>query len=87
MTQYDKRVEKQRLMIKAKKWQNGINSLHAHALNSMAYAEGRIDGSVMDITYNDGLIKREIQDTGEVVYFGKRLTGDELLDDFSKFEK
>ena len=87
MTQYDNIVEKQRLMIQAKEWQNGISSLHAHALDSMAYAEGRIDGSVMDITYNDGLIKREIQDTGEVVYFGKRLTGDELLDDFSRFEK
>ena len=34
--------------------------------------------SVIDIQYNDGLIERRL-DNGEIVYFGERLTGDELI--------
>tara|TARA_R110000803_G_scaffold90188_2_gene157486 strand:+ start:1774 stop:2034 length:261 start_codon:yes stop_codon:yes gene_type:complete len=84
MTQYDDRVERQRLMLEAKEWQKGVQSLHAHSLDSMAYASGRKDGSVLDISYNDGLVKREIRETGETVYFGKRLTGNELLNDYQR---
>ena len=84
MTQYNERVEKQRLMLEAKEWQKGIASLHAHSLDSLGYAEGRKDGSVLDICYNDGLVEREIRETGETVYFGKRLTGEELLRDYQR---
>jgi hypothetical protein len=50
----------------------------------MGYAEDRKDGSVLDICYNDGLVEREIRETGETVYFGKRLTGEELLRDYQR---
>jgi hypothetical protein len=84
MTQYNERVEKQRLMLEAKEWQKGIASLHAHSLDSLGYAEGRKDGSVIDTTYNDGLVKREISETNKIVYFGTRLSGEELLRDYQR---
>jgi len=30
MTQYEDRVEQQRLKLKAEKWANGVKSLHSH---------------------------------------------------------
>ena len=39
--------------------------------------------SVMDRQYNDGLIERTL-DNGELVYFGDRLTGDELIYEWEK---
>ena len=50
MTQYEDRVERQRLLIKAEK-------------------------------YNSGLIQRTCSDGG-LVYFGKELKGDELIDSY-----
>ena len=38
----------------------------------------------MDTEYNDGLVMREIRETGEIVYFGKSLEGDELLQHFGQ---
>ena len=39
--------------------------------------------SVMDITYNNGLIKRRLSD-GTEVYFGKELKGDDLIYEYEK---
>ena len=37
-----------------------------------------------DIEYNSGLIEREIRKTGETVYFGEPLSGDALIDQYSR---
>ena len=37
MSQYDERVERQRLKLKAEEWAKGVKSLHAHSLSSMWY--------------------------------------------------
>ena len=37
MTQYDDTVERQRLLLAAEEWANGIRSLHSHRLSSMWY--------------------------------------------------
>lgn len=84
MGQYTDRVDRQRDMLEAEKWAKGVKSLHAHSLDSMAYAIGRKDGRVCDIQYNSGLIERTIRATGEIIYFGKQLKGQDLLDTFSK---
>ena len=34
--------------------------------------------NVLDIEYNDGLIERRLE-SGEIVYFGTKLTGEELV--------
>lgn len=82
MTQYNETVERQRLLIEAEKWSQGVKSLHAHSFDSMWYDTRGNDGSVMDIEYNNGVVKREIRSTGETVYFGEALTGQELLDSY-----
>ena len=82
MTEYDGRVERQRLLLEAEEWANGIKSLHAHSLNSMWYdnrPQDTEDGKhVVDKQYNNGLIQRTLDD-GTTVYFGEELVGDELV--------
>ena len=82
MTQYNETVERQSLLIEAEKWASGVKSLHAHSFTSMWYDTRGNDGSVMDIEYNNGVVKREIRSTGETVYFGEALTGQALLDSY-----
>lgn len=82
MTQYNETVERQRLLLEAEEWSQGVKSLHAHSFTSMWYDTRGNDGSVMDIEYNNGVVKREIRSTGEVVYFGEALTGQALLDSY-----
>ena len=67
MTQYDDEVAYQKAKIKAEEWANGVRLIQAHSLDSMWYASDRSDGSVMDIMFNDGRVKRTINATGEVV--------------------
>jgi hypothetical protein len=84
MTQYDETVDRQRRLILAEEWASGVKSLHAHSLTSLAYDTRGNDGSVMDIEYNNGVVKREIRETGEIVFFGEPVTGDELLQFFGQ---
>ena len=84
MTQYDDTVDRQRRLILAEKWAKGVKTLHAHSLTSLWYDDRGDDGSVMDTEYNDGLVMREIRKTGEIVYFGKSLEGNELLQHFGQ---
>lgn len=84
MSQYDDRVEKQRLKLEAEEWAKGVKAVHAHSLNSMFYAEDRDDGSVLDIQYNDGSVRRTINATNEVVMLGKALKGDDLIQAYTR---
>ena len=83
MTQFSDRVEQQRILLQAEEWANDVKGMHAHRLNSMWYdtrPQDTEDGKgVLDIEYNNGLIKRTLHDGG-IVYFGKELKGDELVD-------
>ena len=82
MTQFNDRVETQRLKIEAEEWANGVKSIHAHSLTSLWYDKGREDGSVLDVQYNDGRVKREITSTGETIILGTQLVGDALLEQY-----
>jgi len=82
MTQFNDRVEKQRLKIEAEEWAKGVKSLHAHSLTSLWYDKEREDGSVLDIQYNDGRVKREIQSTGETIILGTQLIGEDLVEQY-----
>lgn len=85
MSQYNDRVEKQRLLLEAEEWSNGVNSIHAHSMDSLWYdtrPQDTADGkSVLDIQYNSGLVKREFPD-GDYVYLGSELTGTELVNEY-----
>lgn len=82
MTEYNERVKRQAKLLEAEEWAVGVKAIHAHSLKSMWYDTRPQDTDagkgVMDIEYNDGLIERRLE-SGELVYFGKRLTGDDLI--------
>ena len=87
MGQYNDRVERQRILLEAEEWAKDVKGMHAHSLNSMWYdtrPQDTEDGKgVLDVEYNNGLIKRITHD-GSIVYFGKELKGDELIDAYTK---
>lgn len=87
MGQYDDKVERQRVLLQAEEWAKAVKSIHAHSLNSMWYdnrpQDTEDERSVLDIEYNNGLIERKTHD-GFTVYFGEKLTGDELIQEYSK---
>jgi len=86
VTQYKAEVEKQAKLIEAEEWAVGVKGVHAHSLNSMWYdtrPQDTEEHNVLDIEYNDGLIERRLH-TGEVVYFGNKLTGSALIDEWER---
>jgi len=88
MTQYYDVVEKQRLINEATDWAEKVKAIHAHSLDSMYYdnrPEDTADGKgVTDVEYNNGVIVR--YQNGEVIHtFGVKLTGDELLDSYTRY--
>ena len=93
MGQYDKLVERQRLLLAAEEWANGIKSMHSHQLSSMWYDTRPQDTEngqfVIDKQYNGGEIERTIFDSkgnniGTYI-FGTRKTGDELISEYTKY--
>lgn len=90
MTQYNDRVEKQRLLLEAEEWSKGVKSLHAHSLDSMWYDNRPQDTEngkgVVDKQFNSGLVERTL-DNGKRVYFGKALRGEELVREYIRHAK
>ena len=88
MTQYYDVVERQRLINEATDWAEKVKVIHAHSLDSMYYdnrPEDTADGKgVTDVEYNSGVIVRH--QNGEVIHtFGTKLTGDALLDTYTRY--
>lgn len=83
MTQYDDRVEQQRLYLEAVEWAKIPKSVHIHQLDSMWYETKESkkflkNGRVTDIQYNNGIIERK-QDGKLVHKFGSKLSKEELV--------
>ena len=83
MGQYKDRVERQRLLLEAEIWADGIESIHGFDTRkvTMAYDDYLDDGIVVDTTFNDGRIERR-QDGKLIRTLGKKLEGDELIDKY-----
>ena len=85
MGEFDLRVQRQRVLLEAEEWADGVKSIHVHGITSMWYetAESKADieknGQVTDTEYNSGLIVRE-RNGKEVCTFGIKKTGDDLID-------
>lgn len=83
MGQYADKVEKQRLMLEAEEWAEGIKHVHTHSINSMWYDTRPEDTEggrmVTDYAYNDGIIKRT-RNGVPIWFFGTKLKGEDLLD-------
>lgn len=87
MSEYDDVVERQRQLLLAEEWSTGVAQIHVHSLSSMAYDDRPGDTengkSVTDRSYNNGLIERS-QDGKVIHYFGEKLEGDALIDEWRK---
>jgi len=85
MGEFDYRVQRQKILLEAEEWADGIKGIHVHGITSMWYetAESKADieknGQVTDTEYNSGLIVRE-RNGKKVCTFGIRKTGDDLID-------
>ena len=87
MTEFKDVVYRQSLLLEAEQWALGVRNIHVHSLNSMWYDDRPDDttngNSVTDITYNNGLIERK--QNGKIIhYFGRKLEGQELIDQYLK---
>jgi hypothetical protein len=84
--EYSHLVEKQRIMLKAEEWSKKPRSLHTFSTKhcKVWYETRPDDGNVTDIEFNSGLIQRTISKTKEVVYLGKKLKGEDLLNRYSR---
>ena len=63
MTEYNETVNKQRIMLEAEEWANGVKTVHAHHLSSMWYdnrPQDTFDSGVTDVEYNDGRVERTL---------------------------
>jgi len=87
MSEYDNVVERQRQLLEAEEWATGVAQIHVHSLSSMAYDDRPGDTkngkAVTDRSFNNGLIERS-QDGKVIHYFGKKLEGDALIDEWRK---
>ena len=83
MGQYDDKVQRQRLLLEAEVWADGIESIHGFDTRkvTMAYDDYLDDGIVVDTTFNDGRIERR-KDGKLIRTLGKKLEGDELIDKY-----
>lgn len=83
MTQYDDKVEFQRLTLEAEEWAKIPRSVHIHRLTSMWYEteDSKVDfkkGNVIDTQFNSGRIERKQK--GKLIRtFGKDLKGQDLV--------
>ena len=89
MGQYADRVDRQRRMLEAEEWAEGIRSVHTHSMNSMWYDTRPHDTEngqmVTDTHYNDGLIKRT-KNGIPCAFFGEKLFGEALLDAYERHQ-
>ena len=84
MTQYNDLMTHKREQLAAEEWGKAIASIHAFNTNqvTMWYDNRLKDGSVMDIIYNNGRIKRTLP-SGKTIWIGEPLSKKTLLNYFS----
>jgi len=91
MSQYDEVVERQRQMIKAEEWSKGVKCVHAHSFTSLWYENNPDrtgdDLRVLDTEYRDGTVERKYLVSGKTEIIGTKLTGQDLLDEFGRYDK
>lgn len=94
MGQYDEVVERQRLLLEAEEWANGVKDLHTFNTETcnMWYETRPDDGRVMDVRFNDERIKRTLlgdrpKGTKTEIWFGNQLKGDDLINSYTRHKK
>jgi len=86
MTEFKNAVERQKTLLEAEVWADGVAGIHIFDTRkvTMAYDNHLDDGRVVDTTFNDGRIERRID--GKLIrVLGEKLEGDELIDKYLRF--
>ena len=86
MSEFNSRVERQKLLLEAEEWAKGVKCLHTHRLSSMWYdtrPEDTIDSHVTDTEFNDGLIIRH-KNNKLIHTFGVAIKGEELINAYCR---
>jgi|TARA_R110001583_G_scaffold130665_3_gene282377 hypothetical protein len=86
MTQYDYIMRKRRAEIAAEEWGNEVSNIHAFNTEqvTMWYDNRLEDGSVLDVSYNNGRIKRTLS-SGRTVWIGEPLSKKSMMQKFESF--
>ena len=94
MTQYKQEVQRQKDLLKAEEWANGIKDLHTFNTETcnIWYETRPDDGRVMDVRFNDERIKRTLlgdrpKGTKTEIWLGKQLKGDDLINSYTRHTK
>ena len=83
MGEFDYRVKRQKVLLEAEEWADGVKGIHVHGITSMWYeTEESIkdfeNGNVTDTHYYGGHVVR--QQNGKVIRtFGEQVTGEDLV--------
>ena len=86
MGQYDYKVERQRLLLKAEEWAKGVKCIHAHSISSMWYDNRPQDTDgkgVVDVEYNNGKVVRTLEN-GQKITLHKGLDNKEIIREYEK---
>lgn len=91
MGQYDEVVERQRILLEAEEWADGVKDVHTFDTTSCSvwYETRPEDGRVMDVRFNDERIKRQLlgdrpKGTKTTIWIGTQLKGDDLISAYTQ---
>lgn len=81
MTQYRERIERQKLLLEAEKWAQGVKFIYGFDSDKTRhwYDDREPEGNVFDIMYNDHRIERTLESGKVVLLVGEQLEGDALI--------
>ena len=86
MTEHSAVVEKRRLELAYEKYKDGVKQIHCFNTNDTRvwYDDREPEGRVMYIMYNDGRIKRQLEDDS-IVWLGQQKKKWKVIDDMKRY--
>jgi len=85
MTEYSDAVEKRKMEIAYEEYVDGVKQIHCFNTNDTRvwYDDREPEGRVMDIEYNDGRIRRQLEDD-TVVWIGQKKKKWQIKDEMKR---
>ena len=85
MTEYSDAVEKRKMEIAYEEYVDGVKQIHCFNTNDTRvwYDDREPEGRVMDIEYNDGRIKRQLEDD-TVIWIGQKKKKWQIKDEMKR---
>ena len=85
MTEYSDAVEKRKMEIAYEEYVDGVKQIHCFNTNDTRvwYDDREPEGRVMDIEYNDGRIRRQLEDD-TVIWIGQKKKKWQIKDEMKR---